>query len=340
MPITRSGRVFDLEERARLAIDCLTRMVDPKRDYEPYFYVNYDQDPAIAYHHLWDYGDASGRMLDALTKARLMSGSDKNREIDERLKAFMVSLIQEDGLTWIPDAPWVSKRAGMFSQRSTMLGLLGLYRTEANDVYLSYVKRIIHRIWDIAIKKDNYAYYPSLFYYPSGWKITDEPLESGVAGWSVGTQQLPVLEYYEITRDKVALNLARNMINFLLTRAHDFNEDGSFDAISMPALAMPAETEIGAWSPRNHFHTRSGAILSVLKYGLIAGESRYVEWAKNAYEQAKKWGSSFGWFPEALDNTERCETCCIDDMLEIATTLARNGYSQYWNDVEATGLNH
>jgi len=336
MLVTRGDRVLNLEERARLAINCLTRLVDPKRNYQPYFFVAYDEEPVTAWHHLWDYGDACGRITDALAKARLMSGSSQNREVDEKLKALLISLIsmEEDGLCWVPDTPWVSKRVEMFSQRSAMIGLLSLYHRERNDFYLSCIKRMIERLWEIAIKKEEYAYYPSFSYYPNGWKIKDEPLENGVAGWAMGAQQVPVLEYYEITKDKAALKLAKNMLNFLLTRVHDFNENGSFDSIPLP---------VGrdfVFTLRNHFHSRSASILAVLKYGLIIGEPDYVKWAKNAYDHAKKWGSSFGWFPESLDNAERCETCCIDDMIEIAVNLARNGYSQYWDDVEAFGLNH
>lgn len=327
---TRSSRVFDLENRAQLAINSLTRLLDPERNYQPYFIARYDEEPVTACHRIYDYADATGRFVDALGLARLMSGSDDNREIDEKLEAFLISLIEEDGLSWIPKAPWTNrKRAEMFSQRSTMLGLLTLYRTKAKDQYLYYVKRMVHRLWEISIKKEGYVYYPSMFYYPGGWESTDEPLENGVAGWSA-LQQFPVLQYYEISQDKVALNLAKGLINFLLTRAHDFNEDRGINAIPKPLVP----------TCRNHFHSRSAAILATLKYGLITGESKYTEWAKNAYEQAKKWGSSFGWFPENLNNTERSETCSITDMIEIATMLARNGYPQYWDEVEAFGLNH
>src|SRR5438874_1971154 len=69
---------FDLVARAELAIQGCTRLTNPQRGGQPYSYVELHTDPPIALHSPWDYADVTGRLLDALTLARIMTGQSPN----------------------------------------------------------------------------------------------------------------------------------------------------------------------------------------------------------------------------------------------------------------------
>src|SRR5689334_6466272 len=66
---------FDLVARARLALEGCTRLTNPERGGQPYSYVELHTEPPIALHAPWDYSDVTGRLLDALTLARIMTGT-------------------------------------------------------------------------------------------------------------------------------------------------------------------------------------------------------------------------------------------------------------------------
>ena len=107
-----------------------------------------------------------------MTLARLMTGSRKDLEIDAKVRDFMLSLIGQDGLTWIPEgADFASADmdvfgkggsgspavAEMWSQRSTMLGLVDWYLTENDPTPKQYIDRMIAGLWKIAVKEKDYC---------------------------------------------------------------------------------------------------------------------------------------------------------------------------------------
>jgi DUF1680 family protein len=51
--------------------------------------------------------------------------------------------------------------------------------------------------------------------------------------------------------------------------------------------------------------------------------------------------SSFGWISErAHESAGGCETCCLADALDLATTLAASGHPEYWDLAERIARNH
>ena len=232
------GEKLVLQRRAELAINAMTQCLDPKLDYRQYFYVVYE-DPPKMHHDFWDFGDGSGRFVDGLALARLMTGSRKDLEIDAKVRDFMLSLIGQDGLTWIPegadfasaDMDVIGKGgsgspavAEMWSQRSTMLGLVDWYLAEDDSTPRQYIDRMIAGLWKIAVKEKDYCYYPASQYYATGWKRKGRP-EPGVATWNSGLI-FPLVRYWEATKSPEALKLAKGLINYLVYQSKDFGPDG------------------------------------------------------------------------------------------------------------------
>jgi hypothetical protein len=65
---------LNLQDRVTLALDCLTRVLDNKQNNRMYFWAQWDYDPPLLSHAKWDFGDGTGRFVDAVTLARLMTG--------------------------------------------------------------------------------------------------------------------------------------------------------------------------------------------------------------------------------------------------------------------------
>ncbi len=334
---------FILEERARLAINCLSRNVDPGLGNAPYFEGSFVMDPPALFHHpYWDWSDCVGRTVAALVLARHMTGSELNAEVDEKLETLMLSFLGEKGLSWIPKSPYVDpvhkgKFAGrpeppvaeFWGQRAYLMGLLTLYQRTHEERYRKHLDNLINGLWEIAIKKDGYCYYPQppagpqnnieeLIYTPAGWQSSEEPIGTGVM-CSCGVILRPIVQYLMTgVRNETALKLCEGMSAYVVERANDFGPDGAF---------------------QGHFHSRVGTAAAILRYGLYADRPEFVEWAEAVYKYARTIGTSFEWFPEYVGKLG-CETCCVTDMIDLAIMLAEAGRDECWDHAEAYGRNH
>jgi hypothetical protein len=74
------------------------------------------------------------------------------------------------------------------------------------------------------------------------------------------------------------------------------------------------------------------AVWGVGLLGLAAGEPRYIEFAKRAWDFMLTRGTGTGWFPAGPDSCN--ETCCESDMISIATVVARGGHPEYFDYAE------
>ncbi|MDD3663316.1 MAG: hypothetical protein PHT84_05645 [Candidatus Pacebacteria bacterium] len=65
---------LDILSRVALGVDFLNNNVDRDRDYLPYFFTDFQHDPAWSRHDWPDYGDLTGRYVEAFFKARRLLG--------------------------------------------------------------------------------------------------------------------------------------------------------------------------------------------------------------------------------------------------------------------------
>src|SRR5262249_14158203 len=96
---------FDLPARAELAIEGCTRLTNPERGGQPYTYAEFHTEPPIALHAPWDYADTAGRLLEALTFARIMTGTRPDGR-DEAFALLLRKHQREDGLIALPPETW------------------------------------------------------------------------------------------------------------------------------------------------------------------------------------------------------------------------------------------
>ena len=333
---------FDLPHRAGLAINCLTRLLDERQDYLPYFNVFYGAHPPVATHIRWDYGDCVGRNIDALKLTRIMSGQTQGQHADAALQRWLERLLGEHGLSWWPDPPydpalpWGTQPRRVaelgWSQRSTLAGLTTQYAVTGEQHFADLGRRLVDGLNKLALWDDGMAYFPleatqvgvrgDILYPPEGWSDKRMPTAGWFAGF-YGSLLWPLARFAAVTGYEPAVRMAQGVAEYCLRGARFFRPDGRF------------------YDPlKGHFHSRSAVALGLLKLGILIGNEGYVQMAERAYKHAKEWGTSFGWFPVDFGNWQRCETCCITDMIELAIGLAMWVDPKYWNDAERFGRNH
>src|SRR5690242_5505593 len=92
---------LELTGRAEMALSHLTKSVDSKLKYTPYFYLNMLGNPPSCIHENWDYGDITARYIDAIVSLRQMTGSSTGLKEEKKLKELLIStLSKKDGLSY------------------------------------------------------------------------------------------------------------------------------------------------------------------------------------------------------------------------------------------------
>jgi hypothetical protein len=335
----------DLPARAALAVNALTSLSDEALNGQIYFYIRLYEDPPTAYHAPWDYGDGTGRHMDALTLAHVMTGSPEALAAAQRFAELLMSWQGEKGLFWWPREPWTvpgPASSGLWrfvqdpkpegpvadvtwSARGALLGLTTLCMLTGNDRYRQSAQALVNGLDELAVRKDDYRYFPEMVYTSAGWRHTDEPRADGTSELKNVPNLLPLLRFYKVTGDERALNLAGGLLRFILHKAEGYELDGRF------------YKTLGYW---DHFHSKASVITAAIVYGLTTRQPEYVAWGRQAYEAAKGWGTDFGWFPEDISLPTCSETCCITDMIEIAILLGLHVDPAYLSDAERYGRNH
>ena len=342
--MTTATHPFDLQARAALAARSLTGLLDAERDGLMYFLANWRARPPRADHGLWDCGDGSGRHVDALTLARTMVRAGSPVSVPDRgerqLERWMLRLLGDDGLSWLPEEPWaapwepqlmlVDWQPGSpvaeisWAQRGTLMGLISRYLYTSEERYLRLAERMVDGLLRAAVLHPDGLLFPEGYYRLDGWRYHEPNLLPCLEEYNAAVA-LPALRLYELTGYEPALELAVGLTSLALRHTQGYLPNGQF---------RPTRDNI-----ESHFHTRSNFILSVLKLGLVLGRREYVAWARQGYEHARSWGTDFGWFPEGL-GMRHGEICCTTDMIEIALMLGRHVDRRYYADAERFGRNH
>ncbi|MFN8444860.1 MAG: hypothetical protein U0175_29005 [Caldilineaceae bacterium] len=335
---------FDLQARAELAIQSLTALLDPEREGLMYFLADWQSRPPRADHCLWDYGDGSGRHMDALVLARSMvrqgSGAVEANSGERQIEAWMMRLLGEDGLTWLVEEPFASpwgqsmlyygerthERMAEISwaQRGTLLGLTSCWLATGDERFHSAACRLIDGLLQIAVRHPKGIYFPEGYYRVGGWKTDTTRLAIGIEEYNAAVLW-PAVRFYAASGYAPALELAEGVAQFALQQTQGYLPTGAI---------APVKAEL-----EDHFHTRGNFMLGILKLGLVTGHPEYVAWARQGYDHARTVGTDFGWFPEGIKHRHG-EVCCITDMLELALLLGKHVDPAYYADAERYGRNH
>jgi hypothetical protein len=313
-----------LPDRARLAMNCLKGLLNPAKDDLPYCLVDLTGSPPRMAHTQFDYSDHTARVLDALLLAKAMTGCREAEAESDRLVKLLNTGFGPDGLHYTPDNPWSFRHANTHYQRSVINALITRIQVDKSEEAATQLRALLKGLDSISVKRDGFAYFPSVEYLPDGWPRNDWKILS----WGVdpantnGRLIFGLVRAAELLDDPDAAELAAAYARHVMDHSSAFSADGSF--------ATGMEFREG------HFHSRAVTMLGVIRLGHSLGDARAIEWGRRVFDRAKQYGTASGWFPERIvrSRAHGCETCAIVDMLEAAIYLARSGFPEYWSDAE------
>lgn len=325
---------LNLEERAEIALGTLINVADEDYDYIPFFCGDFKSKPAVMLHGNWDFGSSHGRLVDSIALAREMTGSDYGADVEAHYKKNLLSFFKEDGLNYrrnsfdeetvIEHMSQFEDSASMIDQRAVLLGLTSWYLSTGDETVKDYADRHVAALKRIARKERDSWYYPASEYTQRGWPSFDAVhtrlAVDPCAMW--GRQVMPLVRYYKATGNTDAYELAENFVYNIIHRSGAFLPDGAFN---------------GALEYRNgHFHTRMGTLAAIAHFGELTHSAFHINWVKRSFDWAREnWITTFGWTPGDMhDQAYEHETCSLVDAIDVAITLAKNGYSEYWSVAE------
>ncbi len=339
---------LDLAERARLAVNVLTRAIDPEQDYAVWQHMDLRTRPARL---SWINRDITPKFLEALPMMRVMCGSVQNLDVERSMMQAMLSLIGEDGLQYAPPGDNWAGAYPLMNGRM-MLAMRYWYQRDRDPAWLDRIGKMADGLRKVAIYRGNYAYYPleSGYTPDGGWRFTtregeayfdyhapDEPArdQQGIEGGvreSVGNPARGLLGWYAMSRSESALDLGGKLITYMRKPAF-------WEAGRIIDLAGPEHAEfIG------HFHSTMVGLRAMLEYAIATNDKRLKQFVRDGYTYARTFGMSrLGWFPGSIapenwgrprHEALRCEGCGTADMVALAVRLSQTGVGDYWEDVD------
>ena len=326
---------LDLAERARLALNAITRCCDVDYDYEIYGWKgNPVSRKAVMIHTYNDYNGGQAKWIQNLPLARQMSGSDMNIEVDRMMMETLFRMIAEDGLYYIPvkgapwhdafDSGWILKQNPNAEQEfdswpngRALMAMVGWFERNPQDESLkANIERMIDGFLNLATKQDKAAWLPA--HFRDGKYPKDVPCPvKGVL--SQGTLLQGVAHYYGLTKYPPAGKLGAMLVNYWLGPAQVFKENGDWD-----------------YGQATHFHGTTFAILGLLEWALATNDQVLLKKVAGAYEFGRGGCEmNLGWVPESYPALHaNTEPCGIGDMTQLAARLSAAGAGDYWEDVE------
>jgi hypothetical protein len=345
---------LDLVDRANLALNGLAGTLDWEG--VPEFYFRVTLSPPEFIHDAISFCACGPKYWESFPMLRVMTGSDRFQDVQDRYAKYLLGSIEEDGLFYAKIGParqWDKSSpedyANIYGQGRMIRALLAQYYYDQNDESIKRAKKIAAKLSQIAVYKDQYAYFPTtpgygdMFSYPkSGWKVTDLPRGPQLTGRNtlandifgipmyLGGTILPLVRLYDATQSEETLVLSTKMTRFLM-----LPESGWLPP-SYSRGVTPAEHA----QYRGHFHGHVMALRGILANGVATQDTEAKEFARDGYEFSRQLGiARLGWFEEFAGKHSH-ETCCLADMVPLAIQLSEAGVGDYWDDVDGYVRNH
>jgi hypothetical protein len=345
---------LDIAERAQLGINVITENPDPEHDYEFYWVTCFLRNPPFMWHDWSDWDASQWKSCEALSLLRLITGSERNKHVDDIWFQIILRSIGPDGLFYNPlkGRPWSRLNAAWgptvwCADGSTanyydesveyissplasgrVLGLLtNYYERDKNPALAKVIERMIDRFLKLMVDKGDYGYLPLGYYEPNA-KISGEPdVPTGLIGLETSARMIQApANYYKFTRYQPAKELSRKLVYCVRYHGKAFDANGRF--ISGKGM----EAERGG----SHFHAHSFALLSMLDYAVAADDKEIMSFVTRSYEWARKQGNpTVGFFPEWVrPDYPFSETCSVADMIALAIKLSQAGAADCWDDAD------
>ncbi len=315
-------KTLTVEDLVPASADFLTRMMDQRRDGLPYFRVRLDEKPPVAEHEGPDWGDMTGRFVEALMMARLMTGSDRWLPAERQLLELLLSFFGDDGLNYRAVTDWSGDDALLFDQSRVLTALVSWCMVGTDQRASPVTRKPIDGLSRIAEKAGDTWRFLGPAYPRRGWQSGYDagPGTRGEANccYDGGVLISPLVMFYDMEAYDPAFELARGLVNWVLDE-DAIAEDGTFEG---------------------HVHSRLATAGGFIRYGLLTGRDDILERGKRAVDFTLGLSTSFGGVPEVVKEAEGCEVCCIMDLLDCLFLLAQTKWPEYYGVAERVVRNH
>ena len=226
---------LDLQDRAALAVNALTRSTDPMADYEMYMWINLKSNPPSMLH---DFGDhCQIKFMEALPLMRIISGSGQNQQVDGRWMEVTLRQQGPDGLAYMPvrGRPWaflnaravpdyVSRDVEQFVDPvwcGRLLSSMVLHHLRDRDsVWANAATRLVDGLADIAVDMDRYAYFSPCTWLAQRGSTDDYYRQRSPLRTQASSRiTLGLVHVYRHLGYEPAKELAAKLIRYALARA-------------------------------------------------------------------------------------------------------------------------
>jgi hypothetical protein len=233
-----------------------------------------------------------------------------------------------------------------------ILGMITYYRATGDPRALETARSMVQAFYNVAEKNDKYLWFPDYNYEQMGdslvpmrvvngaWvkvltgkrveghiDVKDPHSGTGDMGGDfpaavMGMLFLPLVRYYENTKDPLAAELAIKFCRLIVDLMPRFAEN--------------------MW----HTHSSLSTVSGVFRIGQVLAVRDFQDWAENAYASfiSRDYIPDFGWTPEISSRPRKpgflcCETCGTVDYLESTIQLATNRDEKHWDRAERIAMN-
>jgi len=351
IPQTAAPDTLDLVEYADHAINGLTQTLDPQFNYEIFFRVQLGTNPPYLQHDTTGLPTINPKFAESLPMMRIMSGSSKYSDIDQKLMQMMLDNTGEDGLYYArydPRRTWhegvghnYNKQfhidfANVYGNSRLLLAMMAWYQVSRDPVWEPRMDKLAHALCQIAIQREDYSYYPDsqigeAFSYAKGlgWLRSEEPMveHTGAEGsmfmYHCGSIRA-LARYHAMTGDRLSIETATRLVRFV-TRPKFWGVPT--DKI----LGAGTSAERAQW--QGHPHAHAAMLMALLEYSHVANDPRLARFVRNAYQyDLSHYGlPRIGMFGEG---------CTNGDMVALSIMLSDAGQGDYWDDTDSYVRNH
>ena len=344
---------LDLAERARLASNAATGMLNPNSDYQLYFGVWHMADPPVMVHNGQTDVTTEGKFLEVIPLLRSMSGSKQGAEAERGLLLNTLRYQGPDGMLYLPVGGrpyvlgerfdpiggWPGRDSGITQVgqlgygNARSLGALCLYaQKDPAGPWKEAARRLAEAFKKTIIVDGDIAYNFKPFMRPGERIVKPERPPVKILGGMSAWVALYLVRYDRALGDPEATQLAAKMMRYNMGPLNYFDDRGKFlDDVT---------TDMSDSGLSAHFHTHAVNILAALAVAERLGDKWMLDRALAAYEWGKSpeaQGSSIlGFFPEQIFEKLRyitSEICGVSDMVIAAVMLSRLGIDR-WDDAD------
>ena len=318
---------LDLVERARYAINAMTRSTNPEAEHAVYFTGVLHRNPPTLLREIPLYG----KFMEGLALMRIMTCGkfdtrpstqpvDYNRHVDRVWREALLRKLKGQELTLVG------------AEGGRQLAWLAIQYQQTQDaMWKELGESVIQRALKTTVHQDGFCYFPTDAEgaMPTAWEATYQ-------GWTLQG----VTQFYMATGSEAALELAGKLARYLKDHSGMFDADGRFLARHDVDVPLNPPATLG---PALHFHHNGNTMEALSEYAWASREAEFGEFAKKCYEYARSLPDSsplIGFFQEYIDDWPDnrgvidCETCCVVDMLLTALWMTKTGVGDYWDDID------